>query len=47
MATSVAMEVISLGTTFEIERETLWKEWLSTTPLLINKSTSDVFLVAF
>ncbi len=27
--------------------EILWKEWLSTTPLLSNKSTSEVFLAPF
>jgi hypothetical protein len=25
----------------------LWKKWLSTTPLLRNKSTSEVFLAPF
>ncbi len=47
MATSVAMEVLSLGTTFENEWKILWREWLSTTPLLSNKFTSEVFLVPF
>ncbi len=32
---------------FENEWETLWKEWLSTMPLLRNKSTSEVFLAFF
>jgi hypothetical protein len=44
MVTLVVMEVLSLGTTFRNEWEILWKEWLSTTPLLSNKSTSEVFL---
>ncbi len=47
MVTSVAMEVLSLGTTFRNEWKTLWREWLSTTPLLSNKSTSEVFLPPF
>jgi hypothetical protein len=47
MATPMAMEVLSLGITFENELEILWREWLSTTPLLRNKSTSEVFLVPF
>jgi len=47
MATSVAMEVLSLGTTFENEWEILWREWLSTMPLLSNKSTSELFLTPF
>jgi len=47
MATSVVMEVFSLGTTFENEWKTLWKEWLPTMPLLINKSISEVFLAPF
>ncbi len=47
MVTPVAMEVLSLGTTFGNEWETLWKEWLSTTPLLNNKSISEVFLAPF
>jgi len=47
MATLVAMEVISLGTTFGIESKTLWREWLSTTPLLSNKFTSEMFLAPF
>ncbi len=38
MATLVAREVPSLSTTFGNEWETLWREWLSTTPLLSNKS---------
>ncbi len=47
MATPVAMEVLPLGTTLKNEWETLWKKWLSTTPLLRNKSTSEVFLAPF
>ncbi len=47
MASPVAMEVLSLGTNFKNEWESLWKEWLSTTPLLSNKSTSEVFLAPF
>ncbi len=47
MAIPVVMEVLSLGTTFRNECETLWREWLSTMPLLNNKSTSEVFLVPF
>ncbi len=47
MVISVAMEVLSLGTTFGNEQETLWREWLSTTPLLSNKSTSEVFFTPF
>ncbi len=47
MVTSVAMEVLSLSTTLKNERKTLWIEWLSTTPLLPNKSTNDVFLALF
>jgi hypothetical protein len=42
MATPVAMEVLSLHTTFENEPENPWRKWLSTTPLLSNKSTSEV-----
>jgi hypothetical protein len=30
MATPATMEVLSLGTTFGNEWETLWREWLST-----------------
>jgi hypothetical protein len=41
------MEILSLGTMFENEWETLWREWPSTTPLLTNKSTSEVFLAPF
>ncbi len=41
------MEVFSLGNTFGIEWKTLWKEWLSTTPLPSNKSISEVFLTPF
>jgi len=44
MATLVTMEVLSLGTTFRNEWKTLWREWLSTMPLLSNKSTNEVFL---
>ncbi len=47
MATLVAMEVLSLSTTFRNEWETLWRVWLSTTPLLSNKFTSEVFLTPF
>jgi hypothetical protein len=47
MVTSVAMEVLSLGTTFENEWETLWREWLFIMPLLSKKSTSEVFLTPF
>jgi hypothetical protein len=47
MATSVAMEVLSLGTTFKNEQKTLWKKWLPTMPLLNNKSTNEVFLAPF
>ncbi len=47
MVTSVTMEVFSLGTTFRNEWKTLWREWLSTTPVLNNKSTSEVFLTLF
>ncbi len=47
MATSVAMEVLSLGTTFGNQWEILWRGWLSTTLLLSNKSTSEVFLAPF
>jgi len=47
MATSMAMEVLSLGTTFRNEWKTLWRKWLYTTPLLSNKSTSEVFLTPF
>ncbi len=43
----MAMEILSLNTTFRNEWETLWKEWLSTTPLLSNKSTNEVFLAPF
>jgi len=41
------MEVLSLSTTFGNEWETLWREWLSTKPLVSNKSTNDVFLAPF
>jgi hypothetical protein len=41
------MEVFSLGTTFGNEWKTLWREWLSTMPLLNNKSTSEVSLAPF
>jgi len=41
------MEVLSLGTTFGNEWKTLRREWLFTTPLLSNKSTSEVFLAPF
>jgi len=41
------MEVLSLTTTFGNEWKTLWREWLSTMPLLNNKSTSEVFLAPF
>jgi hypothetical protein len=47
MAISVSMEVLSLGTTFGNEWKTLWKKWLSTMPLMTNKSTSAVFLAPF
>ncbi len=47
MATPMAMEVLSLGTTFGNEWETLWRKWLSITPLLSNKSTSEVFWTPF
>ncbi len=47
MAIPMAMEVLSLGTTFGNEWETLWREWISTTPLLNNKSRSEVFLAPF
>jgi len=47
MVTLVAMEVFSLSTTFGNEWKTLWREWLSTTPLLSNKSTSEVFSIPF
>jgi hypothetical protein len=47
MATPAVMEVLSLGTTFENEWKTLGREWVSTTPLLSNKSKSEVFLVPF
>ncbi len=47
MATLVAMEVLSFGTTFKNEWKILWGKWLSTTPLLSNKSTSEVFLALF
>jgi len=43
VATLMAMEVFSLGITFGNQWKTLWKGWLSTTPLLSNKSTSEVF----
>jgi len=41
------MGILSLGTTFGKEWKTLWREWLSTTLLLSNKSISEVFLVPF
>ncbi len=41
------MEVLSLTTTFRNQWKTLWKKWLSTMPLLNNKSTSEVFLAPF
>jgi len=47
MATPMAIQVFLLGTTFKNEWKTLWKEWLSITPLLSNKSTSEVFLTPF
>jgi len=47
MATPVAMEVLSLGITFGNEWETLCREWLFTTPLLSDKSTSEVFKTPF
>ncbi len=47
MTIPVAMEALSLGTTFKNEWETLWREWLSTTLLLSNKSISEVFLTPF
>ncbi len=47
MVTLVAMAIFSLGTTFENEWKILWREWLSTTPLLSNKSTNEVFLTPF
>jgi len=47
MATPMVMEVFSLSTTFGNEWETLWREWLSKTLLLSNKSTSEVFLTPF
>ncbi len=47
MATPVSMEVFSLSTTFGNEWKILWRKWLSTTPLLSNKSTSEVFSTPF
>ncbi len=47
MAILMAMKVLSLSTTFGNEWETLWRKWLSTTSLLSNKSTNEVFLVPF
>ncbi len=47
MVTPVVMEVLLLGTTFGNEWETLWRKWLSTTPLLSNKSTNEVLLTPF
>ncbi len=47
MATLLVMEVLSLGTTFKNKWETLWRKWLSTMPLLSNKSISEVFLALF
>jgi len=41
------MEVLSPSTTFGNEWKILWRKWLSTTPLLSNKSTSEVLLVPF